>query len=332
MIKRRDSAYGVGRRRGDWWKWKIDPYTVDAVLIYAQPGSGKRASLLTDYTFGVWHEGHLVPFAKAYSGLSNDEIAEMDRWIRRHTVERFGPVRHVEPATSSNWASRESRGRRGTSPASPCASRACSAGAATSRRRRPTRSNPCGACSSPSRARQGIIGGMTNTPQPEVWLRGPVPDVPPLLQPVAHALLQCREELRTIVSGLTPETLWAQPAGVASIGFHVRHAAGSLDRLFTYARGEQLSPAQREALANEGEPDVSADAATRLLGAFDDMVDRAIAQLRDTPASALTQPRHVGRARLPSTVLGLLFHAAEHTQRHAGQAATTSRIVGRRTG
>jgi DNA ligase-1 len=98
MLKRRTSTYGVGRKRGDWWKWKIDPYTIDAVLIYAQPGSGRRASLLTDYTFGVWSEGELVPIAKAYSGLSNDEIAEMDRWIRRHTRERFGPVRHVEPA------------------------------------------------------------------------------------------------------------------------------------------------------------------------------------------------------------------------------------------
>ena len=97
MLKRLTSSYGVGRKKGDWWKWKIDPYSIDAVLIYAQPGSGKRASLLTDYTFGVWHEGELVPIAKAYSGLSNDEIAEMDRWIRRHTRERFGPVRHVEP-------------------------------------------------------------------------------------------------------------------------------------------------------------------------------------------------------------------------------------------
>jgi DNA ligase-1 len=97
MLKRRTSAYGVGRKRGDWWKWKIDPFTIDAVLIYAQPGSGRRASLLTDYTFGVWDNGELVPIAKAYSGLSNDEIAEMDRWIRRHTRERFGPVRHVEP-------------------------------------------------------------------------------------------------------------------------------------------------------------------------------------------------------------------------------------------
>ncbi len=97
MLKRRTSPYGVGRKRGDWWKWKIEPFTIDAVLIYAQPGSGRRASLLTDYTFGLWHEGELVPIAKAYSGLSNDEIAEMDRWIRRHTLERFGPVRHVEP-------------------------------------------------------------------------------------------------------------------------------------------------------------------------------------------------------------------------------------------
>jgi DNA ligase-1 len=97
MIKRLASAYGVGRKRADWWKWKIDPFTVDAVLIYAQPGSGRRASLLTDYTFGLWDAGELVPFAKAYSGLSNEEIGELDRWIRRHTRERFGPVRHVEP-------------------------------------------------------------------------------------------------------------------------------------------------------------------------------------------------------------------------------------------
>jgi DNA ligase-1 len=97
MLKRLTSPYSVGRKRGDWWKWKIDPFTIDAVLIYAQPGSGKRASLLSDYTFGVWHNGELVPVAKAYSGLTNEEITEVDRWIRRHTVERFGPVRHVEP-------------------------------------------------------------------------------------------------------------------------------------------------------------------------------------------------------------------------------------------
>lgn len=97
IIKRRTSEYGVGRRKGAWWKWKIDPLTVDAVLIYAQPGNGRRASLLTDYTFGVWDEGQLVPVAKAYSGLSNAEIEQLDKWIRRHTLERHGPVRAVEP-------------------------------------------------------------------------------------------------------------------------------------------------------------------------------------------------------------------------------------------
>jgi DNA ligase-1 len=97
MLKRWTSPYRVGRKRGDWWKWKIEPYTIDAVLIYAQPGSGKRASLLTDYTFALWHGGELVPVAKAYSGLTNEEIMEVDRWIRRHTLERFGPVRHVMP-------------------------------------------------------------------------------------------------------------------------------------------------------------------------------------------------------------------------------------------
>ena len=97
ILKRRDAPYGVGRKKGPWWKWKIDPFTVDAVLIYAQPGNGRRASLLTDYTFGVWDEGQLVPIAKAYSGLSNAEIEELDAWIRRHTVERHGPVRAVEP-------------------------------------------------------------------------------------------------------------------------------------------------------------------------------------------------------------------------------------------
>lgn len=97
MLKRLDSGYGVGRPRGSWWKWKVDPYTVDAVLVYAQPGSGRRATLLTDYTFAVWRDGELVPFAKAYTGLTDDEIRELDHWLRRHTLERFGPVRRVEP-------------------------------------------------------------------------------------------------------------------------------------------------------------------------------------------------------------------------------------------
>jgi DNA ligase-1 len=96
MLKRRSSPYRVGRQRGDWWKWKINPYTVDAVLIYAQRGSGKRASLYTDYTFGVWDNGALVPFAKAYSGLTDAEIRKVDAFVRRNTLEKFGPVRTVK--------------------------------------------------------------------------------------------------------------------------------------------------------------------------------------------------------------------------------------------
>ncbi len=97
MLKRAASAYGGGRTRGDWWKWKLDPYTVDAVMVYAQSGHGRRAGLFTDYTFAVWHEGALVPFAKAYSGLSDAEIREVDRFVRRNTLETFGPVRQVKP-------------------------------------------------------------------------------------------------------------------------------------------------------------------------------------------------------------------------------------------
>jgi len=97
MLKRHGSPYRVGRRKGDWWKWKIQPYSVDCVLIYAQPGNGRRASLLTDYTFGVWDNGELVPFAKAYSGLTDEEIAQVDAWVRRNTLEKFGPVQRVKP-------------------------------------------------------------------------------------------------------------------------------------------------------------------------------------------------------------------------------------------
>lgn len=97
MLKSLDSSYGTGRQRGAWWKWKIEPHSFDAVMIYAQPGQGRRSNLYTDYTFGVWREQELVPVAKAYSGLSDPEIERLDRWIRAHTVEKFGPVRSVEP-------------------------------------------------------------------------------------------------------------------------------------------------------------------------------------------------------------------------------------------
>ena len=96
MLKSKTSPYGTGRQRGEWWKWKIEPYSFDAVMLYAQPGHGRRSNLYTDYTFGVWSEDQLVPVAKAYSGLGNSEISTLDKWIRAHTVEKFGPVRSVE--------------------------------------------------------------------------------------------------------------------------------------------------------------------------------------------------------------------------------------------
>lgn len=169
---------------------------------------------------------------------------------------------------------------------------------------------------------------MPESPLPEVWLRGAVPGVPPLLQPVAHCLLQCREELHTRVADLSTEQLWTQPSGAASVAFHVRHAGGSLDRLFSYARGEALSPTQRAALANEGTRlDAAAATGQALLASFDAVVEAALTQLRSTNPETLLDFRGVGRAQLPSTVMGLLFHAAEHTQRHVGQVVTTIRIA-----
>jgi len=162
---------------------------------------------------------------------------------------------------------------------------------------------------------------------PEVWLRGPLPDVPPLLQPVAHGLMQCREEFQRVLASLTPAQLAERPAGVASVGFHVRHAIGALDRLLGYARGESLSDAQQAYLDREPVEDTGDDAADRLSHALDEAIDRALRQVRSTDVAMLLEPRVVGRQRLSSTVIGLLFHAAEHTQRHAGQCATTARIV-----
>ena len=162
---------------------------------------------------------------------------------------------------------------------------------------------------------------------PEVWLRGPVPGIPPLLQPVAHSLMQSREELHKTLTDFPADLVWVTPGGAASVGFHARHAAGSLDRLFTYARGEQLSVAQRAALAAESQPDLRPQVIGGLIAEFDAMVERALEQLKGTAEGSLTDPRGVGRAQLPTTVGGLLFHAAEHTQRHMGQMMTTARIV-----
>lgn len=161
---------------------------------------------------------------------------------------------------------------------------------------------------------------------PEYWLRGPVEGVPALLQPVAHALLQARADVERAVHELPAERLWARPGGVASAGFHLQHLRGVLDRLFTYARGEALSEAQLAALAREGEPPADGGDAAALVAAFARQVDAALAQLRQTAETSLTDARRVGRQQLPSTVQGLLFHAAEHVQRHTGQLLVTVRV------
>lgn len=161
---------------------------------------------------------------------------------------------------------------------------------------------------------------------PEAWLRGPVEGVSNLLQPVAHALLQAREEARTLLQNFPAELLWNRPAGLASVGFHLQHVTGVVDRLFTYARGESLSREQQEALAREGQKPESRGGVDDLLDAFDAQVERALNQLRGLPPSTMTDARVVGRKQLPSTVIGLLFHAAEHVQRHVGQLLVTARL------
>ena len=162
--------------------------------------------------------------------------------------------------------------------------------------------------------------------RPEVWLRGPVAGFPPELMPVAHSLLQVLEEVDSAVRPLSFDDLRATPGGAASVAFHLKHLAGSLDRLLTYARGERLSDAQRAALDGEERGSANDQPAT-LLRAACDSVERALEQVRTTPVETLNEPRSVGRAGLPSTVRGLLFHAAEHAQRHAGQIVTTAKIV-----
>ncbi len=166
---------------------------------------------------------------------------------------------------------------------------------------------------------------MASTSAPEVWLRGPVEGVDPFLVPAAHALLQVAEELDQRLQGLTVEQLWARPGGAASIGFHALHVCGATERLLTYARGEALSPAQVQAARAEVQAGgLDAAALVAKVGAA---VGAALEQLRATPRERLLEAREVGKLKLPSTVLGLIFHAAEHASRHAGQIATTIKQV-----
>lgn len=162
-------------------------------------------------------------------------------------------------------------------------------------------------------------------PPTEAWLCGPLPGVAPILMPAAHALVQVREEVPRIVAGLSPEQVWARPGQSASIGFHIRHIGGSLDRLLTYARDETLDDSQRARLLAERE--ANGEGLTELLASMHGAIERALGQIAATDASTVTAERRVGKAQLPSTVLGLVFHAAEHATRHAGQIATLVKVL-----
>jgi len=166
-----------------------------------------------------------------------------------------------------------------------------------------------------------------SVPSTEAWQRGPVDGFEPLLMPVVHALIQAREDLERLAAKVPEAHVWQRPGGAASIGFHIRHTGGALDRLFTYARGELLSDAQRETAKHEGAAADPAETISSMVALVSRTIDRALDQLRATPAATLLDPRKVGRAGLPSNVLGLLFHGAEHCTRHVGQAITTALVL-----
>ncbi len=168
---------------------------------------------------------------------------------------------------------------------------------------------------------------MTSTALPEAWLRGPVDGYPAQAQPVVHALLQVREEVARHAADLTPEQVWARPGGAGSIGFHLRHIAGATDRLLTYARGEALTQAQLTWMKAEPEPGTPPVSAAVVVAVAQAGIDRALEQVRSTDVATFLEPRSVGRAQLPTTVGGLVFHAAEHASRHAGQIATLRMVV-----
>lgn len=159
---------------------------------------------------------------------------------------------------------------------------------------------------------------------PEPWLRGPIAGVDPLLAPILYAFEQAREDLAQHTARLTTEQIWAAPHGFGSTGFHIRHIARSVDRLMTYLDGRQLSESQLAALASEHQPGASRE---ELLAELEASFANAAAMVRRLDAAALAEPRGVGRKRLPTTVIGLLTHIAEHTQRHTGQAISAAKLV-----
>ena len=161
----------------------------------------------------------------------------------------------------------------------------------------------------------------------EVWQRGPLQEMPDLLQPIAHALLQAVEELEEMMNNFSDELLWQRPANVASPGFHLQHLSGVLDRVFTYARNEPLTDFQLAQLHDEDLAPQQNVTVQSLLERFKRQIKTAIIQLQNTDENTLKEYRGVGRKQLPSTVIGLLVHAAEHTMRHVGQLSVTVKIL-----
>ncbi len=176
------------------------------------------------------------------------------------------------------------------------------------------------------RKRSFLTYKLNSMISPEYWLRGPVPNIPPLLQPVAHALLQSRDEITDAVKDIPGSLLWQKPGGSASVAFHLQHVAGVVDRLFTYAKGEQLSQLQMDYLKMEGKEDITIPLDSFLMH-LNNQVNQALQQLQNTTEKSLLDYRVVGRKKIPSNVIGLLFHAAEHVQRHTGQLLVTVKIV-----
>ncbi|MFC6101992.1 DinB family protein [Olivibacter domesticus] len=160
----------------------------------------------------------------------------------------------------------------------------------------------------------------------EVWMRGPIKDIPDLLQPVAHALLQVDEELFALFENFPRERLWLRPMGLASIAFHLQHIPGVIDRMLTYAAQNPLSEEQLRYLELEGKKDDRIDG-IYLLNRLHQQIIVAIETLKNTKETALSAHRTLGRKKIPTTLIGLLFHAAEHAQRHVGQAIVTRKIV-----
>ena len=159
----------------------------------------------------------------------------------------------------------------------------------------------------------------------EPWLSGSLQEVDPLLRPVLHSFQQVREDAARWTEGLTAEQLWAQPHGVGPAGFHLRHIAGSIDRLFTYAQGRSLTEEQMAELrAAERDPGLDREA---LLTRLDEVLDRVSQKIRSMDPATLRDPRAVGRQQLPTTVMGLMLHMAEHAQRHVGELIVTAKLV-----